>query len=132
MERKAQERKMAQRDEIGEEAWAAEMRRRTEHRNKKKINYQTTKKCKDALEWCQDAAKFPTTQTFNQHTVIERLGRCTQVIRELDLRKKQGAEGRPVIHYLRNGGVYTRFRTDADEVRVAATESRRNVRELAA
>lgn len=112
------ERKMRVRAEMGEEAWAEEMRRREEHRLKKKAKYQTTKKCKDALEWCQDAAKFPTTQTFTQHTVIERLNRAIQVTRELHMKKQQNLHARPVIHCInpKDGGVFVRLRTDEDEV----------------
>ena len=126
-ENRAHERKERMRAEMGEDAWKAEMRRREEHRAKKKIKYQTTKKCKDALEWCQEAARFPTSQTFTQHTVIDRLKRATQVTREMHLKKQQNLHTRPVVHYLnsKNSGIYVRLRTAEDEAEMIRMHAER-------
>jgi hypothetical protein len=118
-ELRAYERRMRLRAEMGEEAWAAEQRRKEEYLLKKKIQYQTTKKCKDAIEWTQDAAKLPTTQTFNQHMVIERVNRAVQVIREMHLKKQQNLYGRQIVHYEKDGGVFVRLRTPDDDEEIA-------------
>ena len=114
-ELRSYERRMRLRAEMGEEAWAAEQRRREENRMKKKIQYQTTKKCKDAIEWTQDAAKFPTTQTFNQHMVIDRVKRAFQIFRQLDVRKREKWHDVKTTHFEKDGGVFVRVRTAEDE-----------------
>jgi hypothetical protein len=80
---------MRLRAEMGEEAWAAEQRRKEEHLLQKKVQYQTTKKCKDAIEWIKGAAKFPTIQTFNQHMVIERADRAIKAISHVEAGRKK-------------------------------------------
>ena len=88
-ELRAHERRMRLRAEMGEEAWAAEQRRKEEIVLKKKIQYQTTKKCKDAIEWIKGAAKFPTIQTFNQHMVMERADRAIKAISHVKAGRKK-------------------------------------------
>jgi hypothetical protein len=88
-ELRAHERRMRLRAEMGEEAWAAEQRRKEEHLLQKKVQYQTTKKCKDAIEWIKGAAKFPTIQTFNQHMVMERAGRAIKAISHVEAGRKK-------------------------------------------
>lgn len=124
-EMRAYERRMRIRAEMGEEAWAAEQRRRQENMLRKKIQYQTTKKCKDAIEWGQDAAKFPTTQTFNQHMVIERIKRAVQVVRDMHLKKQQNLHGRPLVHFEKDGGLYNRLRVPEDEEEIASLAAMR-------
>ena len=130
-ELRSYERRMRLRAEMGEEAWAAEQRRREENLLKKKIQYQTTKKCKDAIEWTQDAAKFPTTQTFNQHMVIDRVKRAIQVMRETHLKKQQNLFGRQIVHFQKDDGVFVRLWSAEDEEEIARLVAGRDAQERA-
>ena len=108
-ELRAYERRTRLRSEMGEEAWAAEQRRKEENMVKKKIQYQTTKKCKDAIEWTQDAAKVPTTQTLNRPTTIQRTVRACQVLRQLAVRRGEKWHDSETAHFETDDGVFVRL-----------------------
>ena len=109
-------------------SWEELMRRREEHRAQKKIEYRNTKKLKDALEWCREAAMLPTRQTLAQHTLIQRCRRGVQVLRMFDNMKRTGLpEGTQLTHYTGPIGgerVYARVRTPEDGPAIADANER--------
>ena len=89
---------------MGEEAWAEQRRRREEHRILKETQYKITKKFKDALGLCHDAARNPLRYLMmSQVKLWERLTRLTQIVRMQDTMKGMVF---PANHYRDASAVY--------------------------
>ena len=87
-ELRAYERRMRLRAEMGEEAWAAEQRRKEGHKLMKKRMYATNKNCRDAIGWAKRAARVPIEPEFGG-TIFERMERAVEIVRQLGVRRRE-------------------------------------------